>query len=122
MSRSQEVGQKGESLAVHHLKEKGYVILEQNWRFSKAEIDVIAKDDEVLVFVEVKTRSYDYYGRPEDSIGRKKEKLVADAGAAYMRSIGHEWEIRFDIISIILPKTGIPTIDHFKDAFFPGLN
>ena len=121
MPKSQEVGQEGESLAVYYLQQKGYKILEQNWRFSRAEIDIIAMDGPIMVFVEVKTRSYDYYGRPEDAVDLKKEKLIADAGAAYMRKSQHEWEIRFDIISIILPKTGKPSIDHFTDAFFPGL-
>lgn len=121
MPKSQDVGQEGENLATSYLQQKGYKILEQNWRFSRAEIDIIAMDGPIMVFVEVKTRSYDYYGRPEDSVDRKKEKLIADAGAAYMRKSHHEWEIRFDIISIILPKTGEPSIDHFMDAFFPGL-
>jgi putative endonuclease len=121
MNIPHDVGKKGEELARDYLVSKGYQILEQNWRFSKAEIDLIAKDGDILVFVEVKTRSYDFYGSPEDSVGRKKELLVADAGAAYMRRINHEWEIRFDIISVIMPKTGEPTLKHYPDAFFPGL-
>lgn len=114
------VGQQGEQIAVEHLLASGYRILERNWRFSRAEIDIIAFIGEVLVFVEVKTKSYDYYGQPEESVNRKKELLVADAAAAYMRQINHEWEIRFDIISIIIKKSK-HQIKHYQDAFFPGI-
>lgn len=121
MTTTKDIGDKGEEIAKQYLEEHGYDILETNWRYSRAEIDIIAMDGEVLVFVEVKTRSYDYYGKPEESVGRKKELLMADAGAAYMRQIGHEWEIRFDIVSVLVPKSGKPKIEHFPDAFFPGL-
>lgn len=112
------IGDKGEAIAVDFLDRKGYQILETNWRFSRAEIDIIAFDGEILVFVEVKTRSYDYYGKPEEFVTLKKEKLMADAATVYMDKINHDWEIRFDIISILLPKNKTPIIEHFKDAFF----
>jgi len=119
MAKHIETGKKGEALAVDYLKEKGYQLLETNWRFSKAEIDIIMMDDEVLVFIEVKTRSYDYYGKPEESVTEKKQHLLADAAKVYMTKINHEWEIRFDVVAIVL---GEPNgIEHFEDAFFPGL-
>lgn len=121
MSNQQDVGRRGEDMAAAHLEHIGLRVIERNWRWSRAEIDIIAMDGEVLVFVEVKTRSYDFYGQPEDAVDRKKELMIADAGAAYMRQVDHQWEIRFDIISVILPKKGNPTIHHFPDAFFPGL-
>jgi putative endonuclease len=116
-----KIGDLGESIAQDYLIELGYIIVETNWRYSKSEIDLIVKDKDTLVFVEVKTRSYDYYGQPEDSIDAKKELMITEGAAAYMRSVGHEWTFRFDIISIILPKSGQPTIRHYQDAFFPGL-
>ena len=117
MPKHLKLGQRGEDLAVIYLKKKGYQILERNWRFSKAEIDIIAKDGEILVFVEVKTRSTAIFGEPEESITSKKEDLISDAAAVYMDTIDHDWEIRFDIISIILTDEG-HSIKHFKDAFF----
>jgi len=115
-----ETGKKGEKMAVDLLRSKGYQILETNWRFSRAEIDIIAKIDEILIFVEVKTRSSDFFGQPEEFINDKKEKLVADAASEYMKQVGHDWECRFDFISIILTSKS-SRIKHIEDAFFPGL-
>lgn len=121
MNIQQKIGNLGESIAQDYLINLGYSILETNWRYSKSEIDLIAKDKDMLVFVEVKTRSYDYYGQPENSIDAKKELMIQEGAAAYMRSVGHEWTFRFDIMSIVLPKSGTPTIKHYIDAFFPGV-
>lgn len=120
MAIQQTIGALGEDFAVNHLKGLGYNIKERNWRFSRAEIDIIADKDDVLIFIEVKTRSYDYYGKPEDSIDSKKERLICDAAAAYMTKNSYEWEFRFDIISIILSQPS-PSIKHYEDAFFPGI-
>lgn len=117
MSAHIELGNRGESLAEKYLLESGYQILERNWRFSRAEVDIIAKDAEILVFVEVKTRSSDAFGKPEESVTPKKEALLKDAASVYMEQISHDWEIRFDIISILVNGEG-HSIEHFKDAFF----
>jgi len=119
MSKTRETGDKGEQLAVELLQSKGYQILERNWRFSRAEVDIIAKQKDILVFVEVKTRSTALFGEPEEFLSSKQESLIMDAATVYMEQIGHDWEIRFDIISIIL-KTPLPLIRHFEDAFFSG--
>lgn len=121
MAKHLETGQKGEKIATQFLINKNWKILETNWRFSRAEIDIIAKDLDTLVFVEVKTRSYDYYGKPDAFINKKKELFMADAAAVYMEKIGHEWEIRFDVISVLMNGKEDYQIQHFKDAFFPGL-
>lgn len=84
MKSNKEIGQIGEDAAVIFLEQLGYNILERNWRFSRAEIDIIAKDHDILVFVEVKTRSYNYYGEPEDFINERKEHLLSDAASQYM--------------------------------------
>ena len=99
---------------------QGYEVLETNWRYQRAEIDLIARKDGILVFVEVKTRSDTKYGHPEDSIGSKKRDLVVDAATRYMELMEHEWEIRFDIISLIVQSPDVYTLDHHKDSFFPG--
>ena len=114
-------GQKGEALAVTYLAEKGYQILETNWRFKRSEVDIIAKDGKILVFIEVKTRATDYFGAPEESIKDNKKALLADAASAYMEQTGHDWEIRFDYISIIYEDAGNFQLKHYPDAFFPGL-
>jgi len=114
-----ELGIKGEKIAVTFLKNKGFQVLECNWRHRRSEIDIIAMDNEILVFIEVKTRSDDYYGRPESFVSEKKKMLMLDASSVYMEKINHDWEIRFDIISVIYHNDAHQTIDHFKDAFFP---
>jgi putative endonuclease len=121
VARQQSIGKLGEDKAESYLIGLGYAILERNWRFSKAEIDIIAKDGDILVFVEVKAKTYTYFGAPEESISAHKENLIIDAGNQYMLSVNHMWEIRFDIISVIFDKNNNATITHFKDAFFPGL-
>ena len=123
MAANQELGQKGESLARRYLETKGYRIEAVNWRFSRAEIDIVAKKGDLLVFVEVKTREsfHSFFGRPEDAVNYKKIKHLAEAAAAYMREFNHQWAIRFDIIGILLPSKGHVQIRHLEDAFFPGL-
>lgn len=114
-------GKIGEELACNYLLEKGYIILERNWRFSKAEIDIIAKLEEMLIFVEVKTRSYDYYGSPESFLSERQESLLADAANEYMKQVGYEWEFRFDVIGILLRTQTDFELSHIEDAFFSGI-
>lgn len=121
MAEHLELGKKGEEIAVEFLKGKGYLILETNWRHRRAEVDIIAKDGEILVFVEVKTRSTQLWGQPELAVTPKKERLMVDASGVYMEQINHQWEVRFDIVSVIVINEGQEEITHFKDAFFPGI-
>ena len=118
MARHNKIGEMAENLAADYLKRKGYQLLERNWRFSRAEIDLIAKKDEVLVFVEVKSLGNDAFTRPEASVTPYKQNLIMDAAAQYMQKIDHEWEIRFDVISMILNEGELMEIEHFEDAFF----
>ena len=78
-------------------------------------------DGDILVFVEVKTRSSDLFGPPESFVTPRKEQLLADAAAVYMDRCGHSWEIRFDIISVLVLDGENYSIDHFEDAFFPSI-
>lgn len=121
MAKQHQNGKLAEDIATQFLNDLGYTVLERNWRFSKAEVDIIAKDKKILVFVEVKSKTYSYYGAPEESISSHKERLIIDAAGVYMEQIGHDWEIRFDIISILFDKQMNPTISHFKDAFYPSV-
>lgn len=114
-------GKNGEDHAVKYLIDIGYEILERNWRFSKAEIDIIAKINDIIIFVEVKTRSSSFFGNPEEFVSLYQEKMIADAASRYLEKINHDWEFRFDVIGIILKKEEVKELRHFKDAFFPGI-
>lgn len=118
MALHNAIGKKGEALARAFLAEQGYHILEVNWRYRRAEVDIIAMDGAVLVFVEVKTRTNDTFGKPEEFITARKEQFMADAASAYMEKTGHDWEVRFDFISVLIQSDQHATIEHFKDAFF----
>ena len=122
MSIQRKHGQWGEDLATDYLTRKGLEIIARNWHYKKAEIDLICREKEILIFVEVKVKAYTHFGRPESSISPRKQRLLIDAAMAYMRSTGHEWEIRFDIIAIIGTPDRLKEIIHFPDAFFPGLD
>jgi len=122
MTIQQEHGQWGENLATDFLVQSGWEILSRNWRYRRAEIDIIARDGNILVFVEVKTRSGTSFGHPEISVDRRKQRLLIDAAMAYMRASGFESEVRFDIISIVGAPGRQKDIHHFRDAFFPGLD
>ncbi len=122
MAIAHATGRAGEDLAVRHLENAGFTILERNWRCGKAEIDIIARDGEALVFVEVKTRSTDAFGAPESFLTPRQTQLISAAAAAYMEMIGHDWELRFDVISIILSDNDHFSLQHLRDAFFPGFD
>lgn len=114
-----ELGRKAEDAACEYLRSINYNILERNWRYKRAEIDIIARDlnSGALVFIEVKSKSYTFFGEPESSVSEKKQKLVSDAAAAYMEQISYFWAVRFDIIGIVFDEMDNPAISHFKDAF-----
>ncbi len=115
------LGIKGEEIAKNYLISHGYKILAEQWRYNKAEVDLICKKDELLVFVEVKTRTSKYFGAPEEFVTSKKQKLITAAASAYMQKVNHEWAIRFDIVAVMVPKVGSHEVHHFEDAFFLGL-
>ena len=118
MATHNDFGKLGEELAVKYLIDKGYEILERNWRNRHKEIDIIAKDGEELVIVEVKTRQTDEYGEPDIAVTRQKQRRLIYAANAYLFRTNLEIETRFDIISIIF-KDGKPVIEHIEDAFLP---
>ncbi len=117
MAQHNELGDKGEKLAVDFLLKKGYTIRDTNWRFQKAEVDIIAQKAEILAVVEVKTRSTKEFGNPQDFVSPKKIKLLVGAIDAYVISKDLDVEVRFDIIAILKNKNSY-TIEHIEDAFF----
>lgn len=118
MAKHIALGKKGEDLARKYLEEKGYRILETNWRHDRDEVDIIAIDGDELVIVEVKTRSSDRYGEPEDDVGPAKESFLVRATEAYLEEKDLDIDSRFDIIAIILNENQF-RIKHIQDAFYP---
>lgn len=116
MAEHNELGKKGEELAIAFLIENDYKILEKNYRYLKAEVDIIAQKGSVLAVVEVKTRSTDYFGDPQDFVNPKKIKLMLSAIDYYVIKKDLEVEVRFDIIAII-HKNNSTKIEHLEDAF-----
>lgn len=116
MAEHNELGKKGEKTAVDFLKSNGYKILETNYRYLKAEVDIIALKGSVLAVIEVKTRSSDVFGNPEDTVNSKKIKLLVSAIDHYVTERSLNVEVRFDIIAIIYQKEN-PKIKHLEDAF-----
>ena len=118
MSESYTFGQIAEQRAVTYLKKKGYDILEQNYRYRKAEIDIIARKDNFIIVVEVKARSSSYFGAPESFVNRKKIQLLVMAIDAYIQKNDLDVEVRFDIISYLV-ENGKWTREHIENAFYP---
>ncbi len=120
MAEHIDTGRQGERLAAELLESKGYRVAARNFRSGRGEIDLIAWSPEnILVFVEVKTRAYDSFGGPEGAVVSKKMDLMARAAGVYMESIGYEWEIRFDVIGVVLRNGELREIRHTEDAFWP---
>ncbi|MEE9406458.1 MAG: YraN family protein [Polaribacter sp.] len=116
MAEHNELGKKGEKLAVDFLIKNDYKILETNYRYLKAEIDIIAQKENILIAVEVKTRSSDYFEEPQDAVKPKKIKLMVSAIDYYVVDKNLDIEVRFDIIAII-HQNNKTKIEHLEDAF-----
>ena len=116
MATHNELGNQGEQLAVQFLQKNNYKILERNWRFKKAEIDIIAVKNEILAVIEVKTRSSNYFGNPQDFVNQKKIQLLVEAINEYVISKELDVEVRFDIIAILKNNNNF-NIEHLEDAF-----
>ncbi|HNW56490.1 MAG TPA: YraN family protein [Bacteroidales bacterium] len=120
MSESHNLGQKGEDLAADHLKKAGYKILSRNWKWGKHEVDIIAEKNDLIVFIEVKTRTEDYQMHPVTAVTSEKQKSIIYAANGYLQKLMIDQESRFDIITII-KKENTYQIDHIEDAFYPTL-
>jgi len=112
-----ELGKKGEQLAVDFLIKNGYNILDRNYRFDRAEVDIIARKEEILSIIEVKTRTNIDFGNPQDFVKPKQIKNLVKAVNEYITENDVDLEVRFDIISII-KKDNKFQIEHLKDAFY----
>ena len=117
MAQHNELGKKGEQLAIDYLIKKGYTIRDKNWRYQKAEVDIIAEKEDTLAVVEVKTRSTTDFGNPQDFVNQKKIKLLVAAIDEYVISKDLDVEVRFDIIAIVKQNNSF-IIEHLEDAFY----
>lgn len=114
---TRSIGNQGEDLAVAYLQKHGYTILARNFYFQKAEIDIIAKKEDMLVVVEVKWRKSDLHGAPYQFVTPKKRKLMARAAKYYIQKFEWPGETRFDIISIVGTAQN-HTLEHIESAFY----
>ncbi len=116
MAEHNELGKRGEQLAIDFLVENGYTILEKNFRFLKAEVDIIAKKENTIVAVEVKTRRSNFFGNPQDFVNPKKIKLLVSAMDFFVTEKDLEVNVRFDIVAILI-NSKESKIKHITDAF-----
>lgn len=117
MAKNNELGGRGEQMAADYLLAKGYTLVARNWTFERAEVDIIVLINDIYVFVEVKTRSTNYFGYPEQAVTPAKQRLLAKAASAFITQNGIEGNIRFDVIAITFVKEKAELL-HIEDAFF----
>ncbi|MCK0130491.1 YraN family protein [Flavobacteriaceae bacterium F08102] len=117
MAEHNVLGERGETLAYEYLLKNGYTVLERNYRYLKAEVDLIAIKGGILAVVEVKTRSNRNFGLPQDFVSKKKIKLMVMAIDHYIQERELDVDVRFDIIAIVIDKNTV-SLAHLEDAFY----
>lgn len=117
MAEHNDFGKLAELYAADYLKKKGYQIITQNYRFQKAEIDLITRYDNQLVIVEVKARQNDTLIEPQEAVNKKKIKLLISATDEFMKTFPDDLEVRFDIITVLKQPDGTLQINHIENAF-----
>lgn len=112
------VGDRGEDIAADLLEKDGYEIIERNYRYGHGEIDIVAKKNNILVFVEVKTRKNLEFGPPELAITKNKQRQIRKIAEAYIfENTSSGMDCRIDVIAILLRKNLPPKINHIENAF-----
>ncbi|WP_316805876.1 YraN family protein [Pedobacter agri] len=119
MASHNDLGKAGEDIAKQYLEASGYEVLDENWTFGKAEVDLIVYKNGIMVFVEVKTRTSVAFGQPEEFVHKAKQKQMELASAEYIALMNHQNDIRFDIIAITFTKNKNYNLNHIEDAFWP---
>ena len=119
MAEHNDLGKAGEELACEYLINKGFKILERNWRFGNDEIDIIAQHADNLIVVEVKTRMTNFFGEPQTFVSKQKQGFLIRAANVYSERIKQDLEVRFDIIGVVLSTGAAPIIEHIEEAFLP---
>lgn len=116
-----EKGRTGEKIALDYLESKGFNILETNWFFRHKEIDIIAENSDIIVFIEVKTRGISSLKKARECVGYKKEVNIIEAANQYIIANNIHKEARFDIIAIDFLNNSKYTLEHIESAFFPRI-
>lgn len=117
MADHNDFGKKAEELAAEYLQKNGYKILVRNFRYQKAELDLVAEKDSLIVVVEVKARSTDVFNLPQEAVNKRKIKLIVSAANYFMEEYNKNQEVRFDIISVLPDENKNLMIEHIIDAF-----
>lgn len=120
MASHNELGALGEQIALEYLLGLGYQILETNWVCGHKEVDIIAKDDDTIVIVEVKTRRSSFLVEPEATVDIFKQRHLIWAANSYVNRYQYDLDVRFDIISIVIDRNNEKRIEHIQDAFYPS--
>lgn len=121
MASHNDLGTLGEQIALEYLLAKNYQILETNWLCGHKEVDIIAKDNDTIVFVEVKTRHSSCLVDPEITVDVYKQRHLIWAANSYVNRFQYDNDVRFDIIAIVIDKNNEKRIEHIEDAFYPSL-
>lgn len=121
-SAKDELGKKGESIAREYLLSKGYQVLEQNWRWRRKEIDIVARQGTEIVVVEVKTRLENFSAEPYESVTLHKIRNIVEVADHWLKFTRTDLECRFDVISITVKNDGSHALEHFTDAFTAPIN
>lgn len=121
MAKHNNTGKWGEDLAADYLREKGYEIIERDWRYGHRDIDIIARSPDLrtIVFVEVKTRATDVITKPEEAVDRRKIRNIGMAANTYVKMLNVLDELRFDVVSVIGGTKETAQVEHIVDAFNP---
>lgn len=117
MLGNSKLGKEGENAAVGFLQKKGYVIRDTRWHCGHLELDIVTVKEGMLVVIEVKTRSTDQFGEPEEAVNERKLRRIVNATDGYLKFYNLDLPVRFDIISIIHDTEGNFNIEHIEDAF-----
>lgn len=117
MAQHNDTGKQGEDEAVRYLQQKGYQILERNYRYQHAEIDLIAHKGKLVIFVEVKTRTSTRFGNPEEFVNSAKARLVMKAAEHYIFAKDWQHDVRFDIVAVTVTPEEV-NVKHIEDAFY----
>ncbi|WP_394674963.1 YraN family protein [uncultured Chryseobacterium sp.] len=117
MATHNDFGKKAEDMAVEHLLRNGYKILSRNFRFQKAEIDIIAEKEDLIIIVEVKARSTDAFMLPQEAVKKSKIRLIVAAADHYLEEYNRNEEVRFDIITVLPDEERNLVIEHIIHAF-----
>ncbi|MBQ5689115.1 MAG: YraN family protein [Bacteroidales bacterium] len=121
MATHNEIGALGEQIALEYLLERKYQILETNWVCGHKEVDIIAKDGDTIVFVEVKTRHSSCLVEPEATVDVYKQRHLIWAANSFVNRYQYDNDVRFDIIAIVIDKNNEKRIEHIEDAFYPSV-